>query len=55
MLNPGDNIQNSFKTGVIDTLVAEVQGSVGEDRCIILSGYEDKIKDMFHHVNPGLS
>lgn len=55
MLDPGDNLQNPHKTGVIDTLVAEVQGIPGEDRCIILVGYEDKMKDMFHRVNPGLS
>ena len=55
MLDPGDNLQNPHRTGVIDTLVAEVQGTLGEDRCIILVGYEDKLKDMFHLVNPGLS
>lgn len=57
MLDAGDpnKEQDKFKTGVIDTLVAIVQGVPGEDRCIILVGYEDKISDMFHNVNPGLS
>jgi hypothetical protein len=57
MLDAGDpnKEQDKFKTGVIDTLVALVQGVPGEDRCIILVGYEDKIRNMFHNVNPGLS
>ncbi|KAI2779115.1 P-loop containing nucleoside triphosphate hydrolase protein [Daldinia loculata] len=57
MLDAGDpgREQDKFKTGVIDTLVSMVQGVPGEDRCIILIGYEDKIKDMFQNVNPGLS
>ena len=55
MLYSGDNQMDSYRNGVIDTIVAEVQGVLGEDRCIILVGYEDKLRNMFHHVNPGLS
>lgn len=57
MLDAGDpgKDQDKFKTGVIDTLVSMVQGVPGEDRCIILVGYEDKMKAMFRNVNPGLS
>ncbi|KAI1462797.1 P-loop containing nucleoside triphosphate hydrolase protein [Annulohypoxylon moriforme] len=57
MLDAGDphEKQDKFKTGVIDTIVSLVQGVPGEDRCIILIGYENKIRDMFHNVNPGLS
>ncbi|KAL7782521.1 P-loop containing nucleoside triphosphate hydrolase protein [Trichoderma ceciliae] len=57
MLDAGDpsKKQDKFKTGVIDTIVAMIQGVPGEDRCIILVGYEDKICNMFHNVNPGLS
>lgn len=57
MLDSGDvnKEQDKFKTGVIDTIVSMVQGALGEDRCIILVGYEDKIRDMFHNVNQGLS
>ncbi|KAK0609725.1 hypothetical protein B0T17DRAFT_621519 [Bombardia bombarda] len=47
--------QDIYKTGVIDALVAMVQRVPGEDRCIILVGYEDKINNMFQNVNPGLS
>ncbi|KAL8814735.1 MAG: hypothetical protein Q9223_006064 [Gallowayella weberi] len=51
----GGNQSDSFKTGVIDTIVAEVQSVPGEDRCILLLGYRDKIETMFRNVNPGLS
>jgi hypothetical protein len=46
---------DSYRAAVIDTLVAEVQSVPGEDRCILLLGYEDKLKEMFRNVNPGLS
>lgn len=49
------NHQDSFKTGIIDTLVAEIQGTLGEDRCIILAGYEDKMQALFRNSNPGLA
>ncbi len=43
-----------FKADVIGTIVAEVQGKAGEDRCIILLGYKDKMEDMFRSSNEGL-
>ncbi|KAJ6576430.1 hypothetical protein DFH09DRAFT_1149320 [Mycena vulgaris] len=49
------NESDSFKTAVIDTLVAEIQSVPGEDRAVLLLGYEDKMVDMFQNVNPGLS
>lgn len=52
--NGGSTTQDSYRTGVIDTLVGEVQGNAGEDRCILLLGYTDQIKEMFQKVNPGL-
>ena len=54
-LNSRDTASDSFKTAVIDTLVAEVQAVPGDDRCVLLLGYEDKLTDMFQNVNPGLS
>ncbi|KAI4274065.1 MAG: hypothetical protein L6R38_006184 [Xanthoria sp. 2 TBL-2021] len=51
----GGNQSDSFKTGVIDTIVAEVQSVPGEDRCVLLLGYRDKMETMFRNVNPGLS
>ncbi|KAK0239335.1 P-loop containing nucleoside triphosphate hydrolase protein [Armillaria nabsnona] len=46
---------DSFKTAVIDTIVAEVQSTPGEDRCVLLLGYKQQIVEMFQNVNPGLS
>ncbi|KAK0501721.1 P-loop containing nucleoside triphosphate hydrolase protein [Armillaria luteobubalina] len=44
-----------YKTAVIDTIVAEVQSTPGEDRCILLLGYKQQMDEMFQNVNPGLS
>lgn len=46
---------NSFKTAIVDTIVAEVQSVPGDDRCVLLLGYKDQMEDMFQNVNPGLS
>lgn len=53
----GDSNQaaDSFKTAVIDTIVAEVQSTIGEDRCVLLLGYKDQMESMFRDVNPGLA
>ncbi|KAF8553255.1 P-loop containing nucleoside triphosphate hydrolase protein [Imleria badia] len=40
--------QDSFKTTVIDTIVAEIQSVPGEDRC-------EQMEEMFQNVNPGLA
>ncbi|KAG9251149.1 P-loop containing nucleoside triphosphate hydrolase protein [Emericellopsis atlantica] len=40
---------------VIDTLVAEVTGAPGEDRCVVLCGYPEQMKDMYANGNPGLA
>ncbi|KNG51926.1 stage v sporulation protein k [Stemphylium lycopersici] len=44
-----------FKAAVIDTIVAEVQSTPGEDRCVLLLGYKDQMEEMFRDVNPGLA
>jgi hypothetical protein len=44
-----------FKTAVIDTIVAEVQNVPGDDRCVLLLGYEPQMEVMFQNVNPGLT
>jgi hypothetical protein len=36
-----------YKTAVIDTIVAEVQSVPGDDRCVLLLGYEDQMEEMF--------
>ncbi|KAF8877917.1 P-loop containing nucleoside triphosphate hydrolase protein [Infundibulicybe gibba] len=49
------NKSDPYKTAVIDTIVAEVQSVIGEDRCVLLLGYKDQMEEMFLNVNPGLS
>jgi AAA lid domain len=44
-----------YKTAVIDTIVAEVQSVPGDDRCVLLLGYEQQMNDMFQNVNSGLA
>lgn len=56
MLDPGEAFKHSdtYRGAVLDTLVAEVQSVPGEDRCVILLGYEDRLMEMFRNANPGL-
>ncbi|KAF1943538.1 P-loop containing nucleoside triphosphate hydrolase protein [Clathrospora elynae] len=44
-----------YKVAVIDTIVAEVQSTPGEDRCVLLLGYKDQMEEMVRDVNPGLA
>ena len=39
----GSNPADMYKTAVIDTIVAEVQSTPGEDRCVLLLGYEEQM------------
>ncbi|KAF4335761.1 esx-1 secretion system 1 [Fusarium beomiforme] len=61
MLDPGTNgsagssKNGDFRGGIIDTIVAEVTGAAGEDRCVILCGYPDQMKEMYANANPGLA
>lgn len=41
------NGADSFKTAVIDTIVAEIQSVPGEDRCVLMLGYKDQMEEMF--------
>ncbi|KAH7141426.1 P-loop containing nucleoside triphosphate hydrolase protein [Dactylonectria estremocensis] len=51
----GNSGSDPYKTAVVDTIVAEVQSVPGEDRCVLLLGYQDQMENMFQNVNPGLS
>ncbi|KAL2826644.1 P-loop containing nucleoside triphosphate hydrolase protein [Aspergillus cavernicola] len=46
---------NQYKTAVVDTIVSEVQSVPGDDRCVLLLGYQEQMTEMFQNVNPGLS
>jgi hypothetical protein len=47
MLYGGKATTDSYKTAVIDTIVAEVQSVPGEDRCVLLLGYKEQMVEMF--------
>jgi DNA replication protein DnaC len=49
------NESDSYRQGIIDTLVAEVQGNPGDDRAVLLLGYKEPMMEMLAHSNPGLS
>lgn len=46
---------DSYKTAVIDTLVAEVQSTPGEDRAVLLLGYKDRMEAMLEDTNSALA
>ena len=51
----GGGAADPYKTAVIDTIVAEVQSTPGEDRCVLLLGYKDQMVEMLDNSNPGLA
>ncbi|KAM3565705.1 hypothetical protein MY1884_000014 [Beauveria asiatica] len=51
----GGSSSNPFKSAVVDTIVATVHSTVGDDRCVLLLGYRDQMEEMLQNVNPGLS
>eukprot|EP00835_Amoeboradix_gromovi_P005137 NODE_456_length_8237_cov_0.078398.p1 type:complete len:1249 gc:universal NODE_456_length_8237_cov_0.078398:3034-6780(+) len=46
---------NIYGKAVIDTIVAEVQNTPGDDRCVLLLGYSDKMRELLDKSNEGLS
>ncbi|KAI9712047.1 MAG: hypothetical protein M1820_001756 [Bogoriella megaspora] len=48
-------VSDPYKSSVVDTIVAEVQSVPGDDRCVLLLGYQDQMEQMFQNVNPGLT
>lgn len=59
MLSPGPkggpNSGDLYKTAVIDTMVAEIQSTPGEDRCVLLLGYREQMAEMLRNANPGMA
>lgn len=49
------NTLDPFKTSVIDTIVAEIQSTPGEDRYVLLLGYKEQMQEMLENSNPGLA
>ena len=54
-LHAGEGVKDPFKDAVIDTIVAEVQGVPGDDRCVLLLGYSEQMETMMRDGNPGLA
>ena len=48
------NGASAYKSAVIDTIVAHVQGVPGDDQCVLPLGYRDKMEEMFLRGNSGL-
>jgi len=44
-----------YKAAVIDTIVSEVQNVPGDDRCVLLLGYQEQMEEMMQKSNPGLA
>lgn len=53
--NTGTTRNGDFRGAIIDTIVSEISGVAGEDRCIILCGYSDQMKEMYANCNPGFA
>ena len=54
-LHSGENMNDPYKIAVVNTIVAEVQGVPGDDRCVLLLGYKDEMEEMMRNANPGLA
>jgi hypothetical protein len=51
----GGGFSGPYKAAVIDTIVGEVQNVPGDDRCVLLLGYEKQMENMINNSNPGLA
>lgn len=51
----GAGTSDPFRTAVVDTIVANVHNVPGDDRCILLLGYQDQMEKLFRVSNEGLS
>ncbi|PVH84881.1 P-loop containing nucleoside triphosphate hydrolase protein [Cadophora sp. DSE1049] len=49
------NESDSYRQGIMDTLVGEIQSTPGEDRCVLLLGYDTAMEEMLQNSNPGLA
>jgi hypothetical protein len=47
-------MSDQYRSAIVDTIVADVQSTPGDDRCVLLLGYKDNMEQMFQNVNPGL-
>ena len=47
--------EDTYRKAVIDTIVSEVHSVPGEDRAVLLLGYQEQMEDMLRKVNQGLN
>lgn len=47
-------VGDPYRTAVVDTIVAEVQGVPGANICVLLLGYEEQMRTFLRDGNPGL-
>ncbi|UKZ79626.1 hypothetical protein TrVFT333_007386 [Trichoderma virens FT-333] len=50
----GSDESDEFRLACIDILVSKIHNKPGEDRCVILVGYPDRMENMLQKCNPGL-
>ena len=53
-LHSQKNTTDPYKTAVVDTIVAKVQGVPGDDCCVLLLGYQEEMETFLREGNPGL-
>ncbi|KAG8626459.1 hypothetical protein KVT40_005404 [Elsinoe batatas] len=51
---PSSSVADPYRTAVIDTIVSEVHSVPGDDRAVLLLGYQEQMEEMLRKVNPGL-
>ncbi|KAL7935358.1 P-loop containing nucleoside triphosphate hydrolase protein [Trichoderma chlorosporum] len=50
----GSGESDEFRLACIDIIVSKIHNKPGEDRCVILVGYPDRMESMLQKCNPGL-
>ena len=49
----GTDRSDIFRKGIVDTIVANIDNEPGGNRCIIVVGYPDRMKEFYRNSNPG--
>lgn len=53
-LFPGTNPGDPYKESAINAIVEKIQNVPGDDRCVVMLGYEEQMREMMTKCNPGL-
>lgn len=49
------DLKGDYGAVALDTLVGAIQGVAGEDICVVMCGYQDRMHEMMQKANPGLA